>query len=84
MCSSTTAMKRPGTAYCFGVVRGRKRAAADTLLNYVSDRRAMIAYPEFQKKGWQIGSGPTEATCKTLTTRLKGSGMRWTPRTPKP
>jgi hypothetical protein len=28
-------------------------------------------------KGWQIGSGPTEATCKTLTARLKGSGMRW-------
>jgi hypothetical protein len=34
-------------------------------------------YPEFQAKGWQIGSGPTEATCKTLTARLKGSGMRW-------
>jgi hypothetical protein len=25
----------------------------------------------------QIGSGPTEATCKTLTARLKGSRMRW-------
>ena len=23
-----------------------------------------------------IGSGPTEAFCKTLTSRLKGSGMR--------
>ena len=30
-----------------------------------------------EAKGWQIGSGPTEATCKTLTARLKGSGMRW-------
>lgn len=28
-------------------------------------------------KGWQIGSGPTEGTCKTLTAKLKGSGMRW-------
>jgi hypothetical protein len=37
----------------------------------------MIKYPEFLAKGWQIGSGPTEATCKTLTARLKGSGMRW-------
>ena len=37
----------------------------------------MIRYPEFVEKGWQIGSGPTEATCKTLTARLKGSGMRW-------
>ena len=58
-------------------LRGSKRAAADTLLNYISDRRDMIAYPTFQANGWQIGSGPTEATCKTLTARLKGSGMRW-------
>jgi hypothetical protein len=60
-----------------GKLRGSKRAAADTLLNYVSDRRDMIQYPDFQKKGWQIGSGPTEATCKTSTARLKRSGMRW-------
>jgi hypothetical protein len=60
-----------------GTLRGPKRAAADTLLNYVSERRDMIQYPMFQEKGWQIGSGPTEATCKTLTARLKGSGMRW-------
>jgi hypothetical protein len=59
-----------------GLRRGRRKAA-DRLLHYISDRRAMIQYPEFQAKGWQIGSGPTEATCKTLTARLKGSGMRW-------
>jgi hypothetical protein len=53
------------------------RPAADRLVNYVSERREMIKSPEFQAKGWQIGSGPTEATCKTLTARLKGSGMRW-------
>lgn len=57
--------------------RGAKRVAADGLLNYVSDRREMIRYPEFAAKGWQIGSGPTESCCKTLTQRLKGSGMRW-------
>ena len=54
-----------------------KRAAADGLLHYVSERKSMIAYPEFAAKGWQIGSGPTESCCKTLTQRLKGSGMRW-------
>jgi len=43
----------------------------------VGEQRQMISYPEFQSKCWQIGSGPTEATCKTLTARLKGSGMRW-------
>jgi hypothetical protein len=59
-----------------GLRRGLRKAA-DRLLNYVSERREMIKYPEFQAKGWQIGSGPTEATCKTLTARLKGSGMRW-------
>jgi hypothetical protein len=60
-------------------LRRSQRKAADTLLSYVSERRDMIQYPEFQEKGWQIGSGPTEATCKTLTARLKGSGMRWDP-----
>jgi hypothetical protein len=61
-----------------GTVRGpAKRQAADTLLGYVSERHAMIRYPEFVDRGWQIGSGPTEATCKTLTARLKGSGKRW-------
>src|SRR4051812_5473261 len=56
--------------------RGRRKAA-DRLQNYVSERREMIRYPEFRTKGWQIGSGTTEATCKTLTAQLKGSGMRW-------
>jgi hypothetical protein len=59
-----------------GLRRGQRKAA-DRLLNYVSERREMIKYPDFLAKGWQIGSGPTEATCKTLTARLKGSGMRW-------
>ncbi|MFO0890521.1 MAG: hypothetical protein U0790_15435 [Isosphaeraceae bacterium] len=55
----------------------RGRPAADRRVNYVSERREMIRYPQFQAGGWQIGGGPTEATCKTLTARLKGSGMRW-------
>jgi hypothetical protein len=58
-------------------LRRNQRQRADQLLSYVSERRDMICYPEFEVKGWQIGSGPTEATCKTLTARLKGSGMRW-------
>jgi hypothetical protein len=60
-----------------GQWRGGRRASADGLLNYVSERREMIQYPEFGAKGWQIGSGPTESCCKTLTQRVKGSGMRW-------
>lgn len=35
-------------------------------------------YPRYLANGWQIGSGPVEAACKTVVAnRLKGSGMRW-------
>lgn len=60
-----------------GGIRGKKRKAADRLLNYVSSRSEMINYPEFESNGWQIGSGPTESRCKTTTSRLKGRGRRW-------
>jgi hypothetical protein len=65
------------TAWRAGLRSPKKREAADGLLHYVAKREEMIRYPEFQAKGWQIGSGPTEAMCKTTTARLKGSGMRW-------
>ena len=58
-------------------LRGLKRAAAKQLLGYITERREMINYPEFLTNGWQIGSGPTEARCKTSTSRLKRSGARW-------
>ncbi len=63
-------------------LRGRlrspaKRRAADRLLQYVAERREMIRYPEFRAKHWQIGSGPTEAECKTTTHRVNGRGRRW-------
>ena len=58
-------------------LRGVKRAAADRLLQYAAERRDMIRYPEFRGKHWQIGSGPTEAECKTTTQRVKGRGRRW-------
>ena len=53
------------------------REAANSLLGYVAERRALIRYPEFRARDWQIGSGPTEAECKTTTQRLKGRGRRW-------
>lgn len=51
--------------------------AAELLLNYVTDRREMIQYPQFQELGRQIGSGPTESMCKATTQRIKGRGRRW-------
>jgi hypothetical protein len=35
-------------------------------------------YPKYIRNGWQIGSGPVEAACKSVVAeRLKCSGMRW-------
>ena len=58
-------------------LRGAKRKAAKALLQYAAERQDMIRYPEFRKNHWQIGSGPTEAECKTTTHRVKGRGRRW-------
>lgn len=55
----------------------RKRTAINRLVEYISDRRALLSYPEFLAAGRDIGSGPTEAQCKCETIRLKGHGRRW-------
>lgn len=60
-----------------GGQRGGKRQAADGLLHYVAQRQDMMAYDQFERNGWHIGSGPIEAMCKATTRRLKGPGMRW-------
>jgi hypothetical protein len=54
-----------------------KKEALDHLMNYIAERQPMIRYPQFLEKHWQIGSGPTEAECKTTTLRVKGRGRRW-------
>jgi hypothetical protein len=59
-------------------VRGKaKRAALSGLEQYVAKRVEMMDYAKFIEAGFDIGSGPTEAKCKTVPHRLKGSGMRW-------
>jgi hypothetical protein len=57
--------------------RRAKRREADRLIEYVSDRREMIRYPEFLANGWQIGSGPMESQCRVVPDRVKGPGKRW-------
>jgi len=58
--------------------RGKaKRQAADELLHYVAERKDMINYALFESRGFDVGSGPMEATCKSTTLRVKGVGMRW-------
>ena len=47
------------------------------LVQYFEDNRHRTAYPQYRARGWDIGSGPTEAGCKVIGARLKGCGMRW-------
>ena len=47
--------------------------------NYIRQRTGFMQYYEYAKKKIPLGSGVTEAACKTISTqRLKLSGMRWT------
>ena len=57
-----------------------KRAGKEfqTAYNYLRTRTKHMQYAGFRAQGLPIGSGVTEAACKTVfTQRLKLSGMRW-------
>jgi len=47
------------------------------LIGYFENNRPRTDYPSYRHKGWDIGSGPTEAGCQIIGERLKGSGLRW-------
>jgi hypothetical protein len=47
------------------------------LVGYFANNEHRTDYPSYRSHGWDIGSGPTEAACKVVGARLKGSGMRW-------
>lgn len=50
----------------------------DTLMNYLRPRLHMTDYSDYRAKGYVIGSGMMESTCKHLVgNRLKGSGRQW-------
>jgi hypothetical protein len=47
---------------------------------YLRNNLQRTDYPTYLANGWQIGSGPIEAACKTVIgARMKGAGMRWKP-----
>ena len=54
-----------------------KREAVRAVRAYVANHRDMMDYPALIAAGWDVGSGPTDALCKALTTRLRGPGMKW-------
>lgn len=50
-----------------------------TAYNYIRERTQYMQYAEYARVNIPLGSGITEAACKTVVTqRLKLSGMRWT------
>jgi hypothetical protein len=47
-------------------------------MRYLLERREKVAYAGFRAAGCDVGSGPTESMCKSLSRRMKGIAMRWT------
>lgn len=59
-------------------LRGPRRTAFQKAYRYLRDRMRYMRYAEYRRQGVPLGSGVTEAGCKTVyTQRLKLSGMRW-------
>jgi hypothetical protein len=55
-----------------------KRKSLDDLMGYLIERREKVDYASFRAAGYDVGSGPTESMCKSLSRRMKRIGMRWT------
>jgi hypothetical protein len=58
--------------------RGQRLADFRRAYKYLQARRQHLRYAAYQRLGLPLGSGVTEAACKTVyAQRLKLSGMRW-------
>ena len=56
----------------------KKLAEFNKAYRYLRDRMCYMDYASYRRLGIPLGSGVTEAACKTVyTQRLKLSGMRW-------
>jgi hypothetical protein len=59
---------------------GESRSVPEKAVDYFTTNAERMRYPAFRAQGMHVGSGIAEAACKTVVaTRLKRSGMRWTP-----
>jgi hypothetical protein len=62
----------------YGARNAAQTKAFATASSYLRRRTVWMRYHDFRSSGLPIGSGVTEAACKTLfTQRVKLSGMRW-------
>jgi hypothetical protein len=54
------------------------RSEHESVLNYFRNHVGRMNYPQYLRRGWQIGSGSIESACKTVVNqRLCQGGMRW-------
>jgi hypothetical protein len=59
--------------------RADRRKMLQESIRYFENHQRQMHYRRYQDMGWPIGSGVTEAACKTLVKqRLCRAGMRWT------
>jgi hypothetical protein len=70
--------------YSAAAVRARKKLSAGRerdygkAWRYLQRRKRRMDYAGYKRRGLAVGSGVTEAACKTVfTQRVKQSGMRW-------
>jgi hypothetical protein len=60
------------------VLSKAEQEAYQKAYNYLNTHRRWMEYREYRRQGLPIGSGVTEAACKTVfTQRFKESGMSW-------
>jgi hypothetical protein len=60
------------------VLSKAQQAVYQKAYNYLNTHRQWMDYREYRRQGLPIGSGVTEAACKTVfTQRFKESGMSW-------
>ncbi len=57
--------------------RRRGQEELRKLIGYFTNNRHRTDYPTYRRKGWDIGSGPTEAGCRIIGERLKGRACGW-------
>lgn len=64
--------------YLNSELNGKAPEALGRAITYFENNLSRMQYRKYQKLGYPIGSGVTEAACKVVVKqRLNGSGMRW-------
>jgi hypothetical protein len=61
-----------------GAMGAAAQAVHDDALTYFRNHVGRMNYPQYLRRGWQIGSGSVESACKNvINQRLNMGGMRW-------